>query len=116
MSRPTMPSPKNNAARAGAASGTSSKQAQRSKSKAHPARSQANSPARPLGSPAVVARRVYPASRTKAARASQAEMQARRDALEKIVAEIAPCTVRQCFYQASVRGVVEKTEAGYDKV
>jgi hypothetical protein len=27
-----------------------------------------------------------------------------------------PMTVRQVFYQATVRGIVEKTEAGYNKV
>jgi len=27
-----------------------------------------------------------------------------------------PMTVRQVFYQATVRGIVEKTEAGYAKV
>ncbi len=49
-------------------------------------------------------------------RASKAELESRKAALLEIVAEIQPCTVRQCFYQAEVRGVVEKTEAGYDKV
>src|SRR5207248_2287318 len=34
----------------------------------------------------------------------------------EIVAAMNPMTVRQVFYQASVRGVVEKTEAGYAKV
>jgi len=33
-----------------------------------------------------------------------------------IVAEQRPMTVRQVFYQATVRGLVEKEEAGYDKV
>ncbi|MFO1127726.1 MAG: hypothetical protein U1E66_04720 [Rhodospirillales bacterium] len=33
-----------------------------------------------------------------------------------IVAAMRPMTVRQVFYQASVRYIVEKTEAGYDKV
>jgi hypothetical protein len=27
-----------------------------------------------------------------------------------------PMTVRQVFYQATVRGLVEKSECGYDKV
>ena len=27
-----------------------------------------------------------------------------------------PMTVRQVFYQATVRGIIEKTEAGYTKV
>jgi hypothetical protein len=30
--------------------------------------------------------------------------------------EMRPMTVRQAFYQATVRGIVEKTEGGYDKV
>ncbi|MGA8417964.1 MAG: hypothetical protein WB808_15275 [Candidatus Dormiibacterota bacterium] len=33
-----------------------------------------------------------------------------------IVEGVKPCTVRQAFYQATVHGVVPKTEAGYDKV
>jgi hypothetical protein len=40
----------------------------------------------------------------------------RNGALIRIVREVAPCTVRQVYYRATVRGVVEKTEAGYDKV
>jgi hypothetical protein len=40
----------------------------------------------------------------------------RREALLEIVAAMRPMTVRQVFYQASVRGLVEKSEAGYDKV
>lgn len=43
-------------------------------------------------------------------------MQERRNQLQAIVEEIKPCTVRQVFYQATVLGVVEKSEAGYDKV
>jgi hypothetical protein len=58
----------------------------------------------------------YPASHIKRYRATQAEMQARRDALYTIVAEQQPMTVRQVFYQATVRGVIEKTESGYNKV
>ena len=52
-------------------------------------------------------------SPVKRARATRAEMRLRQDALAEIVREIQPCTVRQVFYQATVRGVVEKTEAGY---
>jgi hypothetical protein len=40
----------------------------------------------------------------------------RREALFDIVAEQQPMTVRQVFYQATVRSVIEKTEGGYDKV
>ena len=56
----------------------------------------------------------YQACRTK--RATKAEMEERRRLLAGIVNAIKPCTVRQVFYQATVQGVVEKTEAGYDKV
>ena len=59
---------------------------------------------------------VYEASHIKRARATAAEMEARAEALITIVAISAPCTVRQVFYQATVRGLVEKTEAGYGKV
>jgi hypothetical protein len=40
----------------------------------------------------------------------------RYEALVRIVREVRPCTVRQVYYQATVHGVVEKTEAGYDRV
>lgn len=33
-----------------------------------------------------------------------------------IVDELKPCTVRQVFYQATIRGIVDKSEAGYDRV
>lgn len=59
---------------------------------------------------------IYQASPIKRTRARKAELESRKAALFEIVSEIRPCTVRQCFYQAEVRGVVEKTEAGYDKV
>ena len=49
-------------------------------------------------------------------RATRAEMEARAEALVDIVTDIAPATVRQVFYQATVRGVIEKTEGGYSKV
>lgn len=59
---------------------------------------------------------VYQASPIKRHRASRAEVEARRDALLAIVEVMRPMTVRQVFYQATVRGIVEKTESGYDKV
>src|SRR4051812_3288793 len=59
---------------------------------------------------------VYQASRIKRGRASKAEIQGRRQALYDIVDEQKPMTVRQVFYQATVRGIVEKAESGYDKV
>src|SRR3712207_3642371 len=43
-------------------------------------------------------------------------MEARAAVLLEIAEEMRPCTVRQVFYQATVRGLVEKTEAGYAKV
>jgi hypothetical protein len=59
---------------------------------------------------------LYKASRIKRGRATKAEMAERYEALFAIVAEQQPMTVRQVFYQATVRGVIEKTEAGYAKV
>lgn len=58
----------------------------------------------------------YQASLVKRGRATRAEILARREALYVIVAEMRPMTVRQVFYQATVRGITEKTEAGYTKV
>lgn len=61
---------------------------------------------------------VYVASpiNVRRARATRAEMQDREDALVEILSEIQPATVRQVYYQATVRGLVEKTEAGYSRV
>jgi hypothetical protein len=58
----------------------------------------------------------YPPRELKRRRATKAEMEERRAALFDIVADHRPMTVRQVFYQATVRGLIEKTEAGYDKV
>jgi hypothetical protein len=58
----------------------------------------------------------YPASPIRRTRATKAETEQRREDLLKIVAAIKPMTVRQVFYQASVCGIVEKSESGYDKV
>ncbi|WOH55042.1 hypothetical protein [Bradyrhizobium sp. BWC-3-1] len=58
----------------------------------------------------------YQASPTKRTRATKAEMQERRSALYDIVTAMRPMTVRQVFYQATVRDIVEKSEAGYTKV
>jgi hypothetical protein len=49
-------------------------------------------------------------------RATKAEVDARREALLDVVSEMKPMTVRQVFYQATVRDIVEKSEAGYNKV
>ena len=43
-------------------------------------------------------------------------MEDRKRALLQIVSEQQPMTVRQVFYQATVRDIIEKTEAGYGKV
>lgn len=59
---------------------------------------------------------VYLASPIKRNRATKTEVNDRRTALYNIVADMKPMTVRQVFYQATVKGVVEKTEAGYTKV
>ena len=58
----------------------------------------------------------YVASHIKRQRASKADMEERAEALIDIVEQSQPCTVRQVFYQATVRGRVEKSEAGYAKV
>jgi hypothetical protein len=58
----------------------------------------------------------YQASPIKRKRATKAEVDARREALLDVVSEMKPMTVRQVFYQATVRDIVEKSEAGYNKV
>jgi hypothetical protein len=58
----------------------------------------------------------YEASLIKRKRATKAEMFARFDAIFDIVAEIQPCSVRQAYYQAVVRAIIDKTETDYDKV
>src|SRR5262245_8609316 len=59
---------------------------------------------------------VYQASPIRRTRATKAEVEARREALLDIIAAGRPMTVRQVFYQATVRGIVEKAETGYSKV
>ena len=59
---------------------------------------------------------IYPAYHIRRHRSTKAEVKQRRQRLLGIVHKMRPMTVRQCFYQASVRGIVEKTDAGYDKV
>ncbi|WP_428488626.1 hypothetical protein [Rhodopila sp.] len=53
---------------------------------------------------------------TKRERATNAEMEGRLKGIVRICWEIQPCTVRQVFYQASIRGLVDKTEQGYRKI
>jgi hypothetical protein len=58
----------------------------------------------------------YQASHIKRHRSTKSEVEARRTALYSIISTMRPMTVRQVFYQATVRGCVEKSEAGYNKV
>lgn len=60
--------------------------------------------------------KIYPASPIRRRRATKAEVEDRRERFFEIVAVMRPMTVRQVFYQATVRGLVEKAEAGYAKV
>ncbi|MBR1149349.1 hypothetical protein [Bradyrhizobium sp. JYMT SZCCT0428] len=59
---------------------------------------------------------VYEASHIKRYRASREEVRHRRKQLHNIIAAMHPMTVRQVFYQATVLGLVEKSESGYTKV
>jgi hypothetical protein len=54
----------------------------------------------------------YEASPIKRRRSTKAEVDRRREALLRIVDAMKPMTVRQVYYQATVRGIVDKTEAG----
>lgn len=58
----------------------------------------------------------YRSSPIKPRRATSTEMEQRYDQLVAIVRGIAPCTVRQTFYQMTVRHSFEKSEAGYTRV
>ena len=58
----------------------------------------------------------YVASHIKRGRSTKAEVEARRQGLYDIVKAMRPMTVRQVYYQATVHGIVDKTEAGYTKV
>ena len=58
----------------------------------------------------------YQASPIKRVRSTRSKVQARRRGLYAIVAAMRPMTVRQVFYQATVRDLVDKSEAGYTKV
>jgi hypothetical protein len=59
---------------------------------------------------------VYEACRIKRRRATKQEMMDRRTAILEIIWEIQPASVRQIFYQTTVRGLMDKTEDEYDKV
>jgi hypothetical protein len=54
--------------------------------------------------------------KTKRSRATNKEIAARRDALYDIVQAGKPMTIRQVYYQASVHGIVAKTEKAYKTV
>jgi hypothetical protein len=58
---------------------------------------------------------IYQASLTKR-RPSRAEMDQLRQTLVEIVTAMSPVTARQVFYLATVRGLVPKTQGGYDKI
>jgi len=64
----------------------------------------------------MTAPQVHQASPIRRTRATKAEVEARREALLDIIEAGRPMTVRQVFYQATVRGLVEKAESGYGKI
>ena len=59
---------------------------------------------------------LYAASHVKRLRRTRAQLEDLDDALVEVLDEIRPATLRQLFYAATVRGLVDKTEAGYDLV
>ena len=59
---------------------------------------------------------VYQACPIKRVRSTKTAMANRRKLLLNIVRDGRPMTVRQVFYQATVRGFVEKSDSGYAKV
>jgi hypothetical protein len=59
---------------------------------------------------------VYQARPIKRIRSTKVEVETRREALLAVIKAGRPMTVRQVFYQATVRGIVEKAETGYTKV
>jgi len=58
----------------------------------------------------------YRTSLIKRHRSTKVEVEQRRQDLYDIVSAAQPMTVRQVFYQATVRGLVEKAESGYAKI
>jgi hypothetical protein len=70
-----------------------------------------------LAAERVMTTAVYETSQIKRRkRSTKAEVEERREALFDIVFAGKPMTVRQTFYQGTVRYIVEKAETGYDKV
>jgi hypothetical protein len=64
----------------------------------------------------IMATQTYKARPIKRIRSTKADIIQFRSDLLEIVSEMKPMTVRQVFYQATVRGLAEKSEAGYSKV
>ena len=62
------------------------------------------------------ARKVYQASQIRRVRATKSQVDERREDLYRIVQRMHPMSVRQVYYQATVHGIVEKTEHGYNKI
>jgi hypothetical protein len=58
----------------------------------------------------------YQASHIKRHRATKVEMEHRRAVLYEIVQLMRPMSVRQVYYQSTVIGLIDKTEAGYTKI
>jgi hypothetical protein len=59
---------------------------------------------------------IYQASQIKRTRATKSEIDEWREELYRIVKRMHPMSVRQVYYQATVHGIVEKTEKGYNKI
>ena len=59
------------------------------------------------------AEQLYPPRMIKRVRSTRDQVTDRRKGLLNIVAAGRPMTVRQVFYQATVQGLVPKSEAGY---
>ena len=59
---------------------------------------------------------VYEAGHLKRRRSTKAEMEARYEALIRIVADAAPTGVRFCYYRAVSQRIVPKTDNGYAMV
>jgi hypothetical protein len=60
--------------------------------------------------------RLLAASHKGGRKSTRLEIETRRSSLLEIIEPMQPMTVRQAFYQATVQGIVEKEESGYDKV
>jgi hypothetical protein len=64
----------------------------------------------------VLAVPAYQPSLVKRKRATADEVERRRAEIIAILDEMQPMTVRQVFYQATVRGFIDKSESGYTKI